>query len=150
MHQFAKRIFLAAAPLLLTGCLWGPGKFASDLTLKKDGSFVLDYKGEIVLQTPPDEGDLKPWSEDEVRCMTDGKVFYEAVPPVITPERSTKPVDLPKLRPCTKAEFAKSKRNMKRVLQTAPNSNANKRSRWLKRSVFQASTTSPIAPSPPS
>ena len=109
MHQFAKRIFLAAAPLLLTGCLWGPGKFASDLTLKKDGSFVLDYKGEIVLQTPPDEGDLKPWSEDEVRCMTDGKVFYEAVPPVITPERSTKPVDLPKLRPCTKAEFAKSK-----------------------------------------
>ena len=54
MHQFAKRIFVAAAPLLLTGCLWGPGKFASDLTLKKDGSFVLDYRGEIVLQMPPD------------------------------------------------------------------------------------------------
>ena len=49
MHQFAKRIFVAAAPLLLTGCLWGPGKFASDLTLKKDGSFILDYKGEVVL-----------------------------------------------------------------------------------------------------
>ena len=55
-----------AAPLLLTGCLWGPGKFASDLTLRKDGSFVLDYRGEIVLQVPPDDDDgrsrgRRPW-----------------------------------------------------------------------------------------
>jgi hypothetical protein len=54
MQVWAKRMFVAAAPLLLTGCLWGPGKFASDLALKKDGTFVLDYRGEIVLQTPPD------------------------------------------------------------------------------------------------
>ena len=45
MHQWAKSMFALAAPLLLTGCLWGPGKFTSDLTLKKDGSFVLDYRG---------------------------------------------------------------------------------------------------------
>ena len=51
MHSWGKRIFVAAAPLLLTGCLWGPGKFASDLTLKKDGSFVLDYRGR---GRPPD------------------------------------------------------------------------------------------------
>ena len=51
MHHWTKRLFALAAPLLLTGCLWGPGKFASDLTLKKDGSFVLNYRGEIVMQT---------------------------------------------------------------------------------------------------
>jgi hypothetical protein len=42
MHHWIKRLLALAAPLLLTGCLWGPGKFTSDLTLKKDGSFVLD------------------------------------------------------------------------------------------------------------
>ena len=56
MHHWTKRLFAFAAPLLLTGCLWGPGKFNSDLTLKKDGSFVLDYRGEIVLQVPDDRG----------------------------------------------------------------------------------------------
>ena len=69
MHQFAKRLFVAASPLLLAGCLWGPGKFTSDLTLKKNGSFVLDYRGEIVLQTPPDaEVKPEPWSADKARC----------------------------------------------------------------------------------
>ena len=53
MHHWTKHLFAIAAPLLLTGCLWGPGKFNSDLTLKKDGSFILDYRGEIVLQMPP-------------------------------------------------------------------------------------------------
>ena len=33
MHHWTRRLFALAAPLLLTGCLWGPGKFASDLTL---------------------------------------------------------------------------------------------------------------------
>jgi len=54
MHHWTRRLFAIAAPLLLTGCLWGPGKFNSDLTLKKDGSFVLDYRGEITLQLPPE------------------------------------------------------------------------------------------------
>ena len=55
MHHWTRRLFALAAPLLLTGCLWGPGKFTSDLTLRKDGSFVLDYRGEMVLQLPPDD-----------------------------------------------------------------------------------------------
>ena len=37
----------AAMVILLTGCLLLPGKFTSDLTLKKDGSFGFTYKGEI-------------------------------------------------------------------------------------------------------
>ena len=72
MHIWGKRIFVAAAPLLLTGCLWGPGKFASDLTLKKDGSFVLDYRGELVLQVPEDEN-TQPWTNSKAKCEDDGK-----------------------------------------------------------------------------
>lgn len=111
MHHFAQRIFVAAAPLLLAGCLWGPGKFASDLTLKKDGSFVLDYKGEIVLQTPPDkEAKAEPFKPSMARCFKDGRtqtltVIGEThqvteVPP---------PGDEEEVRPCTAAEIAKVK-----------------------------------------
>ena len=103
MHQFAKRIFAAAAPLLLTGCLWGPGKFTSDLTLKKDGSFVLDYKGEIVLQTPPDaEAKVEPWSKDKARCRKNGEV--ESQPWTTVDADDENPV-----RPCTPSELAKAK-----------------------------------------
>jgi len=73
MHQWIKRVFIAAAPLLLTSCLWGPGKFNSDLTLKKDGSFVLDYRGELVLQIPEDQ-DTQPWTNAKAKCEDDGKV----------------------------------------------------------------------------
>ena len=72
MHHWTKRLFALAAPLLLTGCLWGPGKFNSDLTLKKDGSFALDYRGEIVLQVPDDQ-DTQPWTSAKAKCEEDGK-----------------------------------------------------------------------------
>jgi hypothetical protein len=72
MHHLARRILVTSAPLLLTGCLWGPGKFASDLTLRKDGNFVLDYRGEIVLQTPPESEAAKPWSDDMAACSKAG------------------------------------------------------------------------------
>lgn len=35
--------------LLLAGCMLLPGKFSSDLSLRKDGSFSFTYKGEIYL-----------------------------------------------------------------------------------------------------
>jgi hypothetical protein len=71
MKYWKMMLVAAAAPLLLTGCLWGPGKFASDLTLRKDGSFALNYRGEIVIQMPPDDDAPKPWSADLAHC-TDG------------------------------------------------------------------------------
>ena len=85
MKHWTKRLFALAAPLLLTGCLWGPGKFTSDLSLRKDGSFTLDYRGQIVLQLPPDE-DLQPWTDANAKCDDNGKP-----------------------RPCTKAEIAERK-----------------------------------------
>ena len=37
-----------AIPILLTGCLFLPGKFASDMNVGADGAFDFRYKGEIV------------------------------------------------------------------------------------------------------
>lgn len=86
MHHWIKGLTAFAAPLLLSACLWGPGKFASDLTLRKDGSFVLDYKGEIVLETA-DAMNKAPWSAGMAHCTTsDGKA-----------------------RPCSAAETAEQK-----------------------------------------
>ena len=85
MHHWTKHLFAIAALLLLTGCLWGPGKFSSDLTLRKDGSFLLDYRGEIVLQLPPDA------------VPTRGRITRRSAG------------DAGKERPCTKAEIAEQK-----------------------------------------
>lgn len=68
MHLWTRRLFALAAPLLLTGCLWGPGKFTSDLALRKDGSFVLDYRGEIILETADSK---PPWQATMAHCMSD-------------------------------------------------------------------------------
>jgi hypothetical protein len=85
MRHWAKSLLAISASLLLTSCLWGPGKFASDLMLRKDGSFVLDYRGEIVLQTPPDSA-AEPWNDSKAKCDDAGKT-----------------------RPCTKAELAEQR-----------------------------------------
>jgi hypothetical protein len=72
MNHWIRRLYVLAAPLLLTGCLWGPGKFTSDLTLRKDGSFVLDYRGEIVLETADAMG--KPqWQSSMAHCSDEAK-----------------------------------------------------------------------------
>ncbi|HEV8408019.1 MAG TPA: hypothetical protein VGQ34_08795, partial [Sphingomicrobium sp.] len=65
-------MFALASPLLLTGCLWGPGKFTSDLALRKDGSFVLDYRGEIILETAGAMA-RQPWQNGMAHCTEGAK-----------------------------------------------------------------------------
>ena len=78
------RLFVAAiGPLLLTACLWSPGKFTSELTLRKNGTYTLDYKGEILLQLPESGKDreVRPWSDAMARCFDNGETEVSLAPP---------------------------------------------------------------------
>ena len=110
MHHWTKRLFAVAAPLLLTSCLWGPGKFASNLTLRKDGSFTLDYRGEIVLQIPSDKGAERKWTDDQAQCfvgLKSGEGPVAVTPPAPSPPQQ---ITFPKRRLCTPSETAAQKR----------------------------------------
>ncbi|ANU08269.1 hypothetical protein [Paraurantiacibacter namhicola] len=48
LNRMRNACLVVAASLLLTGCLFSPGKFGSQLALYKDGSFTYTYDGEIV------------------------------------------------------------------------------------------------------
>jgi hypothetical protein len=106
MHHWTKRLFAIAAPLLLTGCLWGPGKFASDLTLRKDGSFVLDYRGEIVLQTLPNADTPTTWDAKGARCYPEDRTEGGPTPGGIV---LAVPPPGPPTLPCTEAQLKKRK-----------------------------------------
>jgi hypothetical protein len=70
---FIRRAMMAlVAPLLLTGCLWSPGKFESKLTVGKNGRFQLDYRGEILFAVPEDDPKPSPWTDDLAHCKSDG------------------------------------------------------------------------------
>ena len=109
MRWWGKMVVAAALPLMLTGCLWGPGKFTSELALRKNGTFVLDYRGEIVLQMPDDKGPApEPWDDKMARCYNDGRT--ETGPKIVyrEPGDPEAPIeDDDQTRPCTPAELAK-------------------------------------------
>ncbi len=56
---------VAAALVLLAGCSLLPGRFVSDLALRRDGTFTFHYKGEIILAAlaQGDKSDLKTEEE---------------------------------------------------------------------------------------
>lgn len=102
MHHWTRRLFVVVAALSLTGCLWGPGKFQSDLTVRKDNSFVLNYRGEIVIQLPPDtDTGAEPWKPEMARCHKDGEPEIVAA--------GSEAADSDNDRPCTAAEVARLK-----------------------------------------
>lgn len=106
MMHWTRLIALGGA-LVLTGCLWGPGKFASDLTLRKDGSFVLDYRGEIVLVTPPDESAAaEPWKDSMGRCYEDGRTETLTSIGQVVDINEEPPPGKEGVRRCTPAELA--------------------------------------------
>jgi hypothetical protein len=104
MRIWGKMLAAAALPLMLSGCLWGPGKFTSNLALNKSGSFVLDYKGEIVLQMPDEKGmPAEPWSDKMLKCFKDGRTETSTAI-----DSGTDDADEDS-RACTATEIAKAK-----------------------------------------
>lgn len=100
MRHLAKRILIGGAAVLLTGCLWGPGKFTSNLAVMKDGSFTLDYKGEIVIAVP-DVARPEPWKDAMARCYKSGRTeAADGAASPVTPDEDD-PV-----RACTASEKA--------------------------------------------
>jgi len=111
MRIWGKLVAAAALPLMLSGCLWGPGKFTSNLALNKAGTFVLDYKGEIMIQMPDDKTPPGPWSNDLATCHADGRSSAESgsVSVSFDAESPAEVDDPDEERPCTPAEIAKLK-----------------------------------------
>jgi hypothetical protein len=110
MLHWTKRLLVVAAALSLTGCLWGPGKFGSDLTLRKDGTFVLDYRGEIALQLPPEAAGGEPWKDSMAHCV-EGELGGLAGKGVTVVGGTP----VPKERPCSKAEIAAQKASQEKA-----------------------------------
>ena len=104
MKHWAKSLFAFCAPLLLTGCLWGPGRFGSNLELRKDGSFTLDYRGEIMIQIPADELGSAPWKNEMARCHEGMSNSTQAQVVVAKPGAPAA-----KDRPCTPTEITSQK-----------------------------------------
>ena len=112
MKNWGKLIAAAALPLMLAGCLWGPGKFTSHLALNRAGTFVLDYKGEIMLQVPDDKGSLpEPWRDDLAKCHVDGRTNVQSysVDVSLEPPAGAVTEDSDEERDCTAAELARLK-----------------------------------------
>lgn len=102
MNHWKRTLIALAAPLLLTGCLWGPGKFTSALDIRKDGSFTLDYRGEMVLAMP-EENKATPWADTMARCRQSGATE------VVSSDSVASADDDDPQRPCTPAEIARMK-----------------------------------------
>ena len=113
MHHWTRRLLALAAPLFLTGCLWGPGKFQSDLTLRKDNSFVLNYRGEIVLQVPPEQANADAWKPEFARCYKDGRIEPRA--DIATDMNAS----ADHVRPCTAAELARARNDYNQQVAAA-------------------------------
>ena len=112
MRIWGKMLAVATAPLLLSGCLWGPGKFTSNLALSRAGNFVLDYKGEVVLQIPDDKTPPTPWSDELAQCFADGSAKADGGVVAVTLEQSESKIDegsMDEERQCSPAEIAKLK-----------------------------------------
>lgn len=101
MHHWTRRAFMLVAPLMLAACLWGPGKFNSELTLRKDGSFVLDYRGEMVIQLPPDESGGEAWKPAMAHCFEGTSVVGGGSSPA-----AGSPPEVRRERPCKASEIA--------------------------------------------
>lgn len=109
------RLVLALlAPLLLTGCLFTPGKFTSGLDIGRDQSFAFAYTGEILFSTDPKmTGDMTNEEEDEDRS----DVSFE--PPCMDDEGETRACTADEKEAQTKAAAARKDERAKRRVEMA-------------------------------
>jgi hypothetical protein len=86
------------------------------LALNKAGTFVLDYKGEILLQMPDDKPAPEPWNDEMAVCHADGRTEVSSgiVPITLEPPTPTETEDPDEERPCTASEIAKAKAEYER------------------------------------
>ena len=84
---------IAVGLLLLAGCTLLPGRFVSDLALRRDGTFTFHYKGEIILAALAQGG------------KSDQTAKAEKFAPALC-KNETSGDD----RPCTAAEIADQRR----------------------------------------
>lgn len=89
----ARLAFGAIACALLTGCFFTPGRFQSELDIRRDGRFIYSYVGEIVFMVPEDHA-ATAWNDGMAECL--GQENGE-------------------LRPCTEAEIASKRRSYEAV-----------------------------------
>ena len=124
MGAWRKLLVAAAAPLLLAGCLWTPGKFTSELALRKGGAFVLDYRGQVILQMPEDKGQPPaPWNAAMAQCHVGRAPELRSEGELAIPV--TQGAEAPKKRPCTAAEIA----TLKARYQAQTSEQADKKSK---------------------
>ncbi len=77
MIRLIKLAIICVLPLAVSGCLLIPGKFASTMSLNRDGSFTFTYKGEAVFQLPDEKmlrqeaGKPTAWSDKMALCYSD-------------------------------------------------------------------------------
>ena len=71
-RKWIGRAVAAVLVVLLAGCMLLPGRFASDMALRRDGSFHFTYKGEIYLLALSKLGDKSHSDTFEAKpCYTD-------------------------------------------------------------------------------
>lgn len=87
MKMIKASALAAAGSLLLTGCLWSPGKFTSGLDIRADGSFSLAYKGEIVVMMP-DDTNPRPWNDSMATCETEEGESRDCAPGEIAEQKA--------------------------------------------------------------
>ncbi len=104
----------AALPLLLSSCLWGPGKFSSSLELRKAGTFRLAYQGEIMLQLPDRAGEAVAWNDEMARCYVDGEPERTGTSIAADSAFDGGEAEPREPRPCTAGELASLKADHER------------------------------------
>lgn len=115
------------APLLLSGCFLAPGKFASALDLRRDGTFSFSYLGEVVFQSPedmvPGRGDSEfgeTWSDDQAYCTEEKANKPDAKP--TAPAKTVETTKATEAKPATTADATDKKAAGKAVAEVEDDS----------------------------